>query len=130
MEKIRGPWAGPFWDGVTEGKIRFQRCNDCAKAFFPPQQFCAHCSSPNLKWAESKGQGSIYSFTTVFKGAPSEFADEVPYTVAVIQLDEGYRMSSRLVGRDHSDWACDQRVSATFAPVPTGTNFPFFAPLA
>lgn len=128
MEQVRAPWTAPFWEGVAEHKISFQRCSDCSSAFFPPQRFCARCSSENLVWEESQGQGAVYSYTTVYKGAPQEFADEVPYTVAIVELDEGYRMTSRLVGRDADDYTVGERVEATFGAIPTGTEFPFFTP--
>ena len=126
MEKIRGPWAGPFWDGVEQNQVLFQRCDDCKAAFFPPQRFCAHCSSESITWEKSQGEGVIYSFTTVFKGGPPELAGDAPYTVAIINMDEGYRISSRLIGKPNDGWQCDERVKVKFDSLPTGSRFPFF----
>jgi uncharacterized OB-fold protein len=130
MEKIRAPWTATFWEGVEAQKLMYQRCLDCSIAFFPPQKLCAFCSSPQLGWEQSKGEGSVYSFSIVYKHSPEEFTAELPYVVAIISLDEGYRMSSRLIGKDPASWSCDDRVTLQFADIPTGTRFPFFSPAA
>jgi uncharacterized OB-fold protein len=86
----------PFWDGVAEGVLRLQRCRQCGRHVFYPRAVCPHCASADLEWVESGGAGRVHSFTVVHR-APAEYRDEVPYAVALVDLDEGVRMMARLV---------------------------------
>lgn len=86
----------PFWEGIAEGVLRLQRCADCGRYVFYPRAVCPHCGSSALEWEEATGAGSVHSFTVVHR-APAEYRDEVPYVVALVDLDEGVRMMTRLV---------------------------------
>jgi uncharacterized OB-fold protein len=86
----------PFWDGVAEGVLRLQRCADCDRHVFYPRAVCPRCMSSDLEWVEANGAGLVHSFTVVHR-APADFREEVPYVVALIDLDEGVRMMTRLV---------------------------------
>ncbi|WP_199919292.1 Zn-ribbon domain-containing OB-fold protein [Streptomyces sp. NRRL S-1824] len=89
----------PFWDGIAAGELRLQRCGDCGRAVFYPRALCPHCFGDRLEWFTSSGTGTVYSYT-VARRAFSPSAGEPPYTVALIDLDEGVRMMSRIVGGD------------------------------
>jgi uncharacterized protein len=89
----------PFWDGVAEGVLRLQRCRACGRYVFYPRAVCPHCASVDLAWVDASGAGRVHSFTVVHR-APAEYRDEVPYVVALVDLDEGVRMMARLVGVD------------------------------
>ncbi|MEV8566974.1 Zn-ribbon domain-containing OB-fold protein [Streptomyces sp. NPDC051322] len=87
----------PFWDGIAAGELRLQRCGDCRRAVFYPRSLCPHCFSDRLDWFTSPGTGTVYSYTIAHR-AFSPFTGTPPYTVALIDLDEGVRMMSRIVG--------------------------------
>jgi uncharacterized protein len=89
------PLSQPHWDGMREGKLRVQRCRDCGVHTFIPQPCCTSCMGPNLEWVDSSGRGTLYSFTTVHR--PQQPAFEVPYTVAIVLLEEGWHMLSNLI---------------------------------
>ena len=91
----------PYWDACREGKLTVQKCSDCGTLFFIPQPCCSGCMSENFEWVESAGRGTLYSFTTVYR--PQQPSFEVPYTVVVVELDEGYHMLSNLVGVEPED---------------------------
>ena len=91
----------PFWAACRSGKLTVQKCQDCETLTFIPQPCCGNCLSENLGWIESAGRGTLYSFTTVYRPQQPEF--EVPYTVIVVELDEGYFMLSNLVGVEPED---------------------------
>jgi uncharacterized OB-fold protein len=86
----------PFWDGVAEGVLRLQRCAACGRHVFYPRAVCPFCMGSGLVWEEASGLGAVHSFTVVHR-APAEYRDDVPYVVALIDLDEGVRMMARLV---------------------------------
>ncbi|MCU1471735.1 MAG: Zn-ribbon OB-fold protein [Glaciihabitans sp.] len=91
------PEARPFWEGVAQGELRLQRCQDCGRAVFYPRALCPYCHGDRLGWFVASGSGTVYSYTTVHRGF-GEFAGQAPYSLAVIDLDEGPRMLSRIVG--------------------------------
>ncbi|GAA5122441.1 Zn-ribbon domain-containing OB-fold protein [Alloalcanivorax gelatiniphagus] len=126
MSVVRAPWSQPFWEGVDKRELRYQRCNACETTFFPPQKYCAACSSEDLGWHVSSGRGTVYACSTVFKGAPEAYNGRMPYTVAIVELEEGFRMSTQLVDGEPDSWACDQPVTAEFRALPELRLFPVF----
>jgi len=86
----------PFWDGVAEGVLRLQWCATCGRHVFYPRAVCPQCMSDDLEWVEASGAGAVHSFTVVHR-APPDYRDDVPYVVALVDLDEGVRMMTRLV---------------------------------
>ena len=93
----------PFWDSAREGLLKLQRCSDCLEFRFPPSVACPACSSMNYSWEPVSGRGSIFSFVTFQRLYHKAFASLLPYVVAVIELSEGPRMVSRLVGLEEKD---------------------------
>ncbi|MEU5846614.1 Zn-ribbon domain-containing OB-fold protein [Saccharopolyspora shandongensis] len=87
----------PFWDGIAAGELRIQRCADCEAAVFYPRSVCPGCFGDRLDWFTASGRGTVYSWTVAHK-AFGEFADQAPFTVALVDLDEGPRMLTRIVG--------------------------------
>jgi hypothetical protein len=102
--------AEEFWKGCARGELRYQSCAGCAKAQFYPRPFCARCGGDNLAWAISKGSGTIYAITTVERAPTEDFRALQPYAIALIDLDEGFRMMA------HAELgvAIGERVRATF----------------
>ncbi len=86
----------PFWEGIAEGVLRLQRCGACGRHVFYPRTVCPHCGSGAVAWVEATGAGRVHSFTVVHR-APAPYRDEAPYVVALVDLDEGVRMMTRLV---------------------------------
>jgi uncharacterized OB-fold protein len=87
----------PYWDGIAAGELRLQRCEACGEAVFYPRAVCPHCFSGALTWFTAAGTGSVYSYTVAHRGF-GDFAEQAPFTVALIDLDEGVRMMTRIVG--------------------------------
>lgn len=123
------PWSVPFWEAAKQKRLVIQECTDCDLLIMYPKAFCPRCLSHGLGWTESHGHGSIYSFTVVERGAPSEFADLVPYVAAIVRLDEGVQMLSLIVGCDPNDVRCDQAVIVDFEwTADKGFALPVFRP--
>lgn len=75
---------------LDAGKLGFQRCRDCGRAVFYPRVLCPHCGSGALEWEESTGRGTVCATTAVHR------RDAEPYNVILVDLDEGFRMMSRV----------------------------------
>ena len=85
-----------FWEALAEGRFVTTRCRACSRMSFPPQSHCADCLGREVEWIELSGHGRLYSATRVHAG-PARFAAELPYTVGIIDLDEGLRLVTRLL---------------------------------
>lgn len=90
------PVTQPFWDGAKAGELRLQRCEDCAEHVFYPRVGCPFCGSSRLEWTAVSGRARLSSYVIVHVPAPG-FADDAPYVLALVQLDEGPRMMTNLV---------------------------------
>ena len=91
------PETQPFWDGCAAGELRIQRCTDCSTAFFYPRPVCPACGSVNVEWFTASGRATLYSYVINHRPAPG-FEDDGPYAIAVVQLAEGPRMMTSLIG--------------------------------
>lgn len=116
----------PHWEGCLEGRLRVQRCRDCGHYVWIPQPVCTACLSAALDWVESAGRGSVYSLTTVHRPQRPEF--EVPYTVAIIALDEGYHFLTNLVEFPPQALRIGARVEVTFRRMSEEIALPLFRP--
>lgn len=125
---VVSPWARPFWEAAREHRLLLQHCDDCGKLIFYPRAFCPHCLSANLGWRAASGRGTVYSYTVVEANAPSAFARDVPYVVAVIRLEEGVQMLSNVVGCEPSQLRCDMPVEVTFEKLDDRFTLPRFRP--
>ena len=121
----------PFWDGCREGVLRLPWCRACGRPHFFPRAFCPHCLGPDLEWRAASGHGRVWSHSTVrlsFWG--KAFDDGLPYVVAIVELEEGVRMLSNVVGCLPERVTIGMPVSVTFDEVTPGTTLPRFVPRA
>ena len=122
------PESLPFWEAAKTHRLLLPHCNSCGKFWFPPSRRCPHCLSSDFVWRESKGEGRIYSFVVYHRVYHPGFEGEVPYTVAIVELDEGPRMLSNIVGIAPDAVRCDMRVRVVFQEQRGGFVLPKFAP--
>ena len=87
-----------FWERCRTGELCLQRCRDCGRAQFYPGAVCRGCLSAALEWVRAGGRGEVYSYTVVHRAPTADFQADVPYVVAVIELAEGVRLVSQVVG--------------------------------
>ena len=85
-----------------------------------------HCLSPNLIWEKGQGKGAIYSWSTVWR--PQTPAFEIPYVIAIIDMDEGYRMMSNIVGINPDKIEVGMRVEVQFHAMNDEITLPYFRP--
>lgn len=107
----------PFWDGLNERKVQIQRCDGCDSWVFYPRTRCPSCLSDLLIWREVSGQGVLYTYTLARQPTAPHFADETPQQLAVVELDEGVRMTSTLVNVEPSDIVIGMRLQPYFDQV-------------
>jgi uncharacterized OB-fold protein len=91
------PETQPYWDGCAAGELRIQRCVDCGRPYFYPRPICPSCGSANVEWFTASGRATLHSYVISHRPAPG-FEADTPYAIAVVQLAEGPRMMSSLVG--------------------------------
>ena len=87
-----------FWEGTKDKELRYQKCNDCSTLVFYPRRHCTGCLGNNLSWHTASGRGTVYSYSVVRQSYHPFFRSRVPSAVAWIDLDEGPRLLSNVVG--------------------------------
>ncbi len=112
----------PFWNGCKEHQLLLPRCSRCASHWFPPSAVCPQCLSTDWEWARSKGRGKIYSFGVYHRVYHKGFEAEIPYVVAVVQLDEGPRLVSNIINCAVEEVRCDMPVEVFFEDVTEDTT--------
>ena len=101
LQPIRPTLTGinrPFWDACRERRLTAQRCTGCGELRYPPAEVCPQCLSSDSEWRDLSGRGKIFSFIIIHRGYHPYWAERVPYNVALIELEEGLRMFSNVVG--------------------------------
>ena len=89
------PETQPFWDALRQGKVMIQRCQTCGEYIFYPRSFCPEDGSDKLEWVEISGRGTVLTYSVAMRHPDPNFAPECPFTLAVIQLEEGPALLSR-----------------------------------
>lgn len=113
-EPIVNADSAPYWEGAREDKLLLQRCGDCGTLRFFPRLLCTECGSENTEWDEVSGRGTVQSFTVVHRAAFPEFQAQTPYIIALIDLEEGPRMMTNIIGDDAHDVAIGDAVTVAF----------------
>lgn len=122
------PLAAAYFEHCSAGKLCFQRCTACDTWRHVPRIQCAKCSSTDWEWAESSGRGKLFSWTVCHQAMHPAFADEVPYAVAVVELEEGVRMVTGLRDVEFETLALDQPLRVVFEKVNDDVSLPYFTP--
>ncbi len=92
------PESDYYWEQARHGKLVVQNCVDCEGAQFYPRVLCAGCGSRNLEWLEASGRATLYTFAIVHQPPHPGFRDDLPYITAIVELEEGVRIPSQVIG--------------------------------
>lgn len=92
-------WA-PFWEATKAGHLLFMRCPHCSNPFLPARRECPNCLLPGAEWERASGDARLISWVVYHRAPNAAFAGRVPYTVAIVELDEGPRMTTNIVDMD------------------------------
>ena len=117
-----------FWEGCRHQTLKFQKCRDCGHVRWPPADFCPACLSNIYDYLVSKGWGRIYTFAVYHQAFHPAFADDLPYTVAIVALDEGPRLLTNIVQCRSDEVKCGMRVTVVWDAVDETITLPKFKP--
>lgn len=118
----------PFWEACRQKELRMQRCLECGTLRFRPRVVCPSCLSEQSEWALLSGRGIVHTFGVVYSPILPAFKDELPYTIALVDLDEGPRMTTRIVECAPGDVFIGMPVEVCFVPVAENVTLPCFRP--
>lgn len=108
----------PFWAGCAAGQLRYQQCAQCAHVQRIPRDLCEHCQCRRLQWMTSQRLGTVLSFTTVYRAPLPAFKSALPYVIALLDMDEGFRiMANALPQVQQGPLAIGARVRVGFTEV-------------
>ena len=110
LPRFPEPDSAPFWEATRDRQLIYQICRNCAGIIFYPRRHCTHCTRGELEIRESAGRGTIYSFTVIRQSGHPFFRERTPYVVALVDLDEGFRLLTETLNDDGCQVAIGQRV--------------------
>ncbi len=118
----------PFFDAARNNQLALQKCDDCGKLRFPAAPLCLACDSPKASWVPVSGKGEVFSFTIMHRAYHP--AIKVPYTLAVIELKEGAKITSNVIGIEPAKVKCGMPVEVVFEKLNDEVTLPKFRPAA
>ena len=104
-----------YWEAGGEGRLLIQRCRGCGEHQFYPRGHCVHCFGRDLDWVQASGAGRLHTFSVVHRTSDPAFADDVPYVFAIVELDEGPRLTVNVIDTPLSELCCDMPVRVVFS---------------
>lgn len=120
------PVTEPFWDATREQRLVLQWCRSCATPIWYPRDFCPGCLGTDIEWRASTGTGSVYAVTVEHRPQDPRLADRAPYAVALVDLDDGVRLLSNVVGGDPLGVSVGAPVEVAWEPLSDGRHLPVF----
>lgn len=106
-----------YWEGCGRHELVLQRCRACGKVQHRPRALCASCLAPEIEHFVASGRGSVYTFTVTHQNGVPPFRDAVPYVLAYVELEEGPRLMTNVVGCEPADVEIGMPVVVDFADV-------------
>ena len=118
-----------FWEAARRHELRLQCCNACGRVWAPNGPVCPYCFSAEFTWKRLSGRGRIASWVVFHKLYYPSFAEDLPYNVAFVELAEGPRLVSNIVGAKNEDLSIGMPVEVVFEDVTALISLPKFRPL-
>jgi len=119
--------TAPYWEAAARRELLIQRCPACGHRQFYPRALCTVCGA-NPEWERASGHGTVHTFTVIRQNYAKPFRDELPYVVAMIELDEGPMMMSNVTHCAPDDVRIGMAVEAYFVTADDDIGVPFFRP--
>ena len=117
-----------WWEGCGRGELVLQRCLSCGAVQHKPRALCAKCLTDSLEHFVASGQGTVHTFTVTHQNTVPPFRDHLPYVLAYVELDEGPRVLTNIVGGNPDEVRIGQRVVADYATSDRDDGEPFAVP--
>ena len=118
--------SSPFFAAASRGQLLIKRCRACGRFLAPQRETCDGCTSEVLEWTPASGKGTLYSYVFMHQVLHPAFREEVPYNLIVVELDEGPRLTSNLVGTPDDQIRVGMRVEAVFEQLSDAVSVPKF----
>jgi hypothetical protein len=122
--------SGPFWEATRQRRLVLPWCTKCEQAVWFPREVCPSCRGRTFEWRPASGAGEVHAVSVHNKPGLGRTEDDGPYAVAMVQLPEGVRMMSNIVGCKLEDIAVGMPVQVTWLPLSDGRHLPQFEPVA
>ena len=119
----------PYWDSCRMGQLVIQKCDNCLEFQFYPRGICANCWSYDIQWYKSTGKGTVWSYTVTYQNRTPGFAEDVPYVLALVELEEGVKMFTNIVDCEPRDVSVGMEVEVTFVQANNQISIPYFKPV-
>ena len=132
-----GAESGPYWDATREGRLLVQWCTRCDRGVFYPRAFCPYCAGVGgaevggpLEWREASGRATVHAAVVEHRpeAAGAGFAEGAPFCIALVDLEEGVRMMTNIVGCPPADVRSGMAVAVTWEPLSDGRQLALFRP--
>ena len=124
--------AKPFWDAAAQQKLTIQRCQSCRAWVWTPRPLCNECGSDKVEWTPMSGKGEVYSFTVirqvVGRAASKSFEPDIPYVIAWVDLEEGPRLITNIIGCPVDEVKLGMKVAVQFEQASEKIWLPKFKP--
>jgi uncharacterized OB-fold protein len=120
--------ARPFWEATKQRRLVLQWCRACEAPVHYPREACPRCLGTEFEWREASGRGEVYSASVMHRPGNPAMADRVPYVVALVDLEEGVRLMSNVVGCAPEEVRVGLPVQVTWEPLSDGRALPLFEP--
>jgi enoyl-CoA hydratase/carnithine racemase/uncharacterized OB-fold protein len=123
------PWSEAFWKSTKKHTLLIQKCGSCESLIFYPRKRCPDCWSTELGWQEASGRGKVYTFTVVRDMVETKFMPDLPYVLAMVELDESIRMMTRIVECDPAVVEIGMEVEVVFEDITERHALPLYRPV-
>lgn len=110
------PWTEEFWRATKKHTLLIQKCQECSSLIFYPRKHCPNCWSGKLGWQEASGEAKVYTFALMRDMVEPKFMPDLPYVLAMVDLQEGVRMMTQIVQCDPEKVKIGMNVEVTFQP--------------
>ena len=121
------PDSTEYWSAAHDGRLVIQRCERCGSRQLYPRDRCLACRGP-VEWVGASGRGTIYSFTVIRQNYSRPFRNQIPYAVALVDLEEGPRVMTNVTGADPDTLRIGMPVHAVFEAVSEQAGIALFTP--
>jgi len=119
----------PYWEAARNGELKLQRCVECGKFRYPIAPVCPFCLSEHGRWTKVSGRGTLSTWMIFYKVFFPAFADRIPYNVAMIELEEGPRLTTNVLECRNEDLYVGMPVVVCFERVNDEITLPQFRPV-
>jgi uncharacterized protein len=120
--------TAPYWDATRDQRLVLPWCTHCDRAFWFPREVCPGCLEPDVEWRPAAGTGVVYAASVHHKPGFGRSPDDGPYVVALVELPEGVRMMSNVIGVPPDDVVVGMPVALAWHPLSDGRHLPMFTP--